>query len=331
MHIHTPRASRICQLIKFSGQCANSCQCALTLDGPNLESRDNCNAMRLGLNGTFLPPDMKDITPELCQRVKSFGFSGIFTRFSRNHPLETSKEEALRVRQVLTDHGLRMYQSTGFWQNLVNPAENVRAEAVRVLQGAITLAGWMGSRGIDTGPGSMSPRGPWFPHPDNWTPIARRQLVKSLKECAPVAEDCNVFLSMEGHQLVTLESAEVTAEILDEVNSAWVTSDYDSANWITLKEVYDTTTAVNRHFDVLGKHIVSCHAKDIWAEDRLCVHLQDGCPGKGNMDFRTVMRRMEALSPDFPLLPEGCATEDLPQVVALFRGLAAELGIVVKE
>ena len=121
MHIHTPHASRICQLIKFGGQCANSCQCALTLDGPNLESRDNCNAMRLGLNGTFLPPDMKDITPELCQRVKSFGFSGIFTRFSRNHPLETSKEEALRVRQVLTDHGLRMYQSTGFWQNLSTP------------------------------------------------------------------------------------------------------------------------------------------------------------------------------------------------------------------
>ena len=193
--------------------------------------------MRLGLNGCFLPDDMQDITPALCQRVRAAGFSGIFTRFRNNHPLQTSRQAAERVGQVLRDEGLRMYQSTGFWQNLVTPDETHRAEAVRVLSGAIQLAAWMGCRGIDTGPGSMNPRGPWVPHPDNWTPNARAQLIKSLKACAPVAESCGVYLSLEGHQLVTLESAEVTAEILDAVNSPWVTSDYDSANWISLKEV----------------------------------------------------------------------------------------------
>lgn len=287
--------------------------------------------MRLGLNGCFLPDEMSGITPELCERVRALGFSGIFTRFRNNHPLETPRAAAERVRQVLADHGLRMYQSTGFWQNLVTPDEAQRAEAVRVLQGAIRLAGWMGCRGIDTGPGSMNPRGPWFAHRDNWTASARRQLVKSLKECAPAAEDSGVLLSMEGHQLVTLESAEVTAEILDEVDSPWVTSDYDSANWITLKEVFDTTTAVNRHFDVLGRHIVSCHAKDVWVEDKLSIHLQDGCPGRGHMDLGTVLRRMEALSPEYPVLPEGCVTEELPAVVALFRGLAGEMGITILE
>ncbi len=287
--------------------------------------------MRLGLNGCFLPDDMKDITPVLCQRVRGLGFSGIFTRFKNNHPLQTPRAAAERVRQVLADNGLRMYQSTGFWQCLVTPDESRRAESVRVLQGAIRLAGWLGSRGIDTGPGSMNPRGPWFPHPDNWTSTARAQLIKSLKECAPVAQDCGVFLSLEGHQLVTLESAEVTAEVLDAVDSPWVTSDYDSANWLTLKEAFDPTPAINHHFDVLGKHIVSCHAKDVWLEDKLSIHIQDGCPGKGNLDFRTVIMRMEALSPEYPILPEGNVTEDLPEVVALFRGLADELGIKILE
>ena len=287
--------------------------------------------MRLGLNGCFLPDDMQDITPALCQRVRAAGFSGIFTRFKNNHPLQTPRAAAERVRQVLAENGLRMYQSTGFWQCLVTPNETRRAESVRVLQGAIRLAGWMGSRGIDTGPGSMNPRGPWFPHPDNWTPAARAQLIKSLKECAPVAQDCGVYLSLEGHQLVTLESAEVTAEILDAVDSPWVTSDYDSANWLTLKEAFDPTPAINRHFDVLGKRIVSCHAKDVWLEDKLSIHIQDGCPGKGNLDFRTVITRMEALSPEYPILPEGNVTEDLPEVVALFRRLADELGIKILE
>ena len=279
--------------------------------------------------GAFLPEDMNDLTPEMCKRAREMGFSGIFTRFRANDPHTTPRASAERVRQLLADEGLRLYQVTGYWQNLVTPDESARADSVRTLQAALKLAGWMGARGIDTGPGSYNPAGPWFPHPDNWTEGARRQLVKSLKGCAQTAEDSGVFLSVEGHQLVTLESAEVTAEILDQIGSPWVRSDYDSANWITRETVYDTASAVSHHFEVLKKHIVSCHAKDIWIENRLALHLQDGCPGKGNMDFRELFRQMEALSPDFPVIVEGAATDEMPAVGRLFHQIAHELNIRV--
>jgi sugar phosphate isomerase/epimerase len=285
--------------------------------------------MRFGMSGCFLPDNMDDMTPEICRRVRDLGFSGIFTRFRRNHPLETSRAQADRVRRLMADEGVHLYQATGFWQNLVTPDEEQRSDSVRVLQAALRLAGWLGARGIDTGPGSVNPDGPWFPHPYNWTQTARHQLVKSLREAAPAAEDAGVYLSLEGHQLVTLESPEVTAQVIDEVGSPWVKSDYDSANWITRREVFDTGPALDRHFDVLGDRIISCHAKDIWIENRLALHLQDGCPGKGLLDFRTLFRRMEALSPDYPVIAEGNNTEELPQVSALFHGLARELGITV--
>ena len=285
--------------------------------------------MRFGMSGCFLPADMRELTPEMCRRVRDLGFSGIFTRFRANDPRETPHELARGVGQMLRDNGVRLYQVTGFWQNLVTPDESQRAESVRTLQAALRLAQALGARGIDTGPGSMNPDGPWFPHPDNWTATSRRQLVKSLKECAPVAEDCGVYLSLEGHQLVVLESAAVTAEILDEVGSQYVRSDFDSANWITRETVYDTGAALDQMFDVLGHHIVSCHAKDIWIENRLALHLSDGCPGKGLMDFRTLFRRMEALSPDYPVISEGNSTEDLPAVSELFHSIAGELGIRV--
>jgi sugar phosphate isomerase/epimerase len=269
------------------------------------------------------------VTPEMCRRVRQLGFSGIFTRFRANDPHTTPAADAHRLRQLLADEGVRLFQVTGYWQNLVTPDESARAEAVRTLQAALRLAGEMGARGIDTGPGSMNPDGPWFPHPYNWTPPARTQLVKSLRECAKAAEDNQVFLSLEGHQLVTLESAEVTAEILDEVGSPWVRSDFDSAIWMTRETVFDTGAALDRMFDALGDHIVSCHAKDIWIENRLCLHLQDGCPGKGTMDFRTLFRRMEQLNPDYPVIVEGAGTEDLPGVSELFHGIGRELGIRV--
>jgi sugar phosphate isomerase/epimerase len=285
--------------------------------------------MRFGMSGCFLPADMDEMTPEVCTQVRVAGFTGIFTRFGKNNPHDTPRATAQRLRDLLSDNGIRLFQATGYWQNLVTPDEVKRQEAVRTLQAALRLAGWMGARGIDTGPGSMSPDGPWFPHPMNWTETCRRQLVKSLKECAKAAEDAGVYLSLEAHQLVTLKTPEITKEVLDEVDSPWVRSDYDSANWITLETIYDTTSAINHHFDVLSHRIVSCHAKDIWIENRLTLHLQDGCPGKGLMDFRTLFRRMEALSPDYPVIAEGNGTEDLPAVSALFHNTAKELGIHV--
>ena len=285
--------------------------------------------MRFGMSGCFLPADMNDVTREMCRRVRELGFNGIFTRFRANHPLSTPLDTAYRVRDLLQEEGVRLFQVTGFWQNLVTPDETARQESVRVLQAALRLAGALGARGIDTGPGSMNPDGPWFPHPGNWTFDARQQLVKSLKECAPVAEENGVFLSLEGHQLVTLSSAEVTKEILDEVNSPWVRSDFDSANWITLETVFNTGPALGHMFDVLGEHIVSCHAKDIWIENRLTLHLQDGCPGKGLMDFATLFIRMEKLNPDYPVIAEGNSTEELPFVSEFFHRVASESGITV--
>ena len=283
--------------------------------------------MRLGMSGCFLPADMNDMSPALCKRVREAGFSGIFTRFRDNDPLATQREDALRLKSLLAGEGVLLFQTTGYWQNLVTPDETARAQSVRVLQAALRLAGWMGARGIDTGPGSMNPAGPWSPHPDNWTAASEVQLVRSLRECAKAAEDAGVLLSLESHQLVTPRTPEIAARILDAVDSRWVRCDYDSANWITLETIYDTGRALNAHFDLLGRHICSAHAKDIWVEDRLTVHLQDGCPGKGLMDFPTLFTRLESLDPDYPMIAEGNSTEELPAVGALFHQTAAALGI----
>jgi sugar phosphate isomerase/epimerase len=285
--------------------------------------------MRLGMSGCFLPADMNDFTPQMCRRVRSAGFSGVFTRFKDNDPLATPQADAARLRSLLADENVRLFQVTGYWQNLVTPDETARRESVRVVQAALRLAGWMGARGIDTGPGSMNPDGPWFPHPDNWTANAEAQLVRSLRECARAAEDNGVFLSLESHQLVTPRSPEIALRILDAVDSPWVRCDYDSANWIDLHSIYDTSSALDAHFDLLGRHIVSAHAKDIWLENRLAVHLQDGCPGKGVMDFSTLFRRLEALDPDYPAIAEGNSTEELPAVGSLFHETAKSLGIRV--
>src|SRR5438445_7214084 len=105
--------------------------------------------MRFGMSGCFLPADMNDLTPEICRRVRELGFSGIFTRFRANDPHTTPRHQAERVRDLLASEGVRLFQATGYWQNLVTTDETVRAESVRTLQAGLRLAGALGARGVD--------------------------------------------------------------------------------------------------------------------------------------------------------------------------------------
>ena len=285
--------------------------------------------MRFGLSGTFLPANMDDFTPVIARRVKDLGFSGVYCRFSANDPFTTTAAQCHRVRDLLADHGLHMYQVTGYWQRLIDPDETGRQGAVRTLQEALRVAHDLGARGIDTGPGSLDPAGPWQPHGDNWDPAVKDQLIKSLRQCARAAADNGVYLSLEGHQVVVLENAEVTREVLDAVGSPWVRSDLDPANWITLKTVFNTTAAIDHMFDVLGHHIVSGHAKDISIAPSHIIHLPTNAPGTGQLDFKTFIRRMEGLDPQYPLIVEGASADQLPATSAFLHRIAADLGIEV--
>lgn len=189
--------------------------------------------MRFGIVGGFLPDHMADLTVEMCQRVRQLGFSGIFGRFKDDNPFEITKTDAYNVRDMLKGEGVNLFEATGYYPNLITPDNTLREREVRRLMNAIKVAGWLGARAVDCGSGSMSPDGPWFAHPDNWTKEAVDRLTDSLNQVIPVAEDMGVYLTIEGHQLVTLENATITAEVLDAVDSPYIRSIYDAANWIT--------------------------------------------------------------------------------------------------
>src|SRR2546429_8988030 len=96
---------------------------------------------------------------------------------------------------------------------------------------------------------------------------------------------------------VTTKSPEIARDVLDAVDSPWVTCDLDPANWITLDNVFETGAAIEHMFDVLGGHIISGHAKEVVMEDRHSIHITWGSLGDGYLHFKTYLRRMEALEP----------------------------------
>lgn len=287
--------------------------------------------MRIGISGTLLPDDVRDLTPETARTLRSWGYTGVFTRLGGNDPLDPpSDAECRRFRDILTDAGLEHYMATGYWQNLVHADAGTRRRNVEVLCAGLRLAGRLGATCIDTGPGSMSATGPWSPHPENWAPWAETNLVDSLGRAAEVAAEVGVRIHLEGHQYVTLRDAGITRRVVDAVGSPWVRVDMDPVNWITLDTYYDTGAAIDEMFDTLGDRIGSGHSKDIAIWDRHTVHLDTVTTGQGAIDHQRYMQRLEALDPDIYLIVEGCSTEDAPGVYGFLAGEAERAGVRVR-
>jgi sugar phosphate isomerase/epimerase len=78
----------------------------------------------------------------------------------------------------------------------------------------------------------------------------------------------------------------------------------------------------------LGPHIKSCHAKDIALSDRLTVHLDEVRPGLGGLDYRTLLRTLNGLNSDLPLMLEHLPAEaDYDQAASYLRSVARELSV----
>ncbi len=287
--------------------------------------------MRIGISGTLLPDDIRDLTPETARTLRSWGYTGVFTRLGGNDPLDPpSDADCRRFRDVLADAGLDHYMATGYWQNLVHPDAGTRRRNVKVLCAGLRLAERLGATCIDTGPGSMSATGPWSPHPENWAPWAETNLVDSLGRAAEVAAEVGVRINLEGHQYVTLRDADITRRVVDAVGSPWVRVDMDPVNWITLDTYYDTGAAIDEMFDTLGDRIGSGHSKDISIWDRHTVHLDTVTTGQGAIDHQRYMQRLEALDSDIYLIVEGCSTEDAAGVYSFLAGEAERAGVIVR-
>jgi sugar phosphate isomerase/epimerase len=284
--------------------------------------------MRLGVAG--LVPEWEKIDAEAARRVRSAGFRGVSLFFPR--PLEAEAAAVMRLKSALDAAGLEAAQVNGWYECLINPDDALRASGVSGLQALTRIGRLLDANTVYVRPGSLNPRGHWFPHPDNHAEATFDRLVDSLRQAAAAAAVERMALAIEGHVLSPLDTPRRLLDLLQAVGSPALNFNLDAVNFVgTVKDVHDTTRVINELFDLLGSSIAAAHMKDCALDYELVVHIGEVVVGAGTMDQRLILRRLEASCPGAYCIIEHLPDELVSRARTALCAAALDAGVTLEQ
>lgn len=284
--------------------------------------------MYLGVQG-FMPRDLDSVTEETLSRIRANGFTGVACRYFE--PMNATETAVKRLREVMAASGVDPCQAVAQHPDLIDPDARSRAEGVRAMQHMCKVTRWLGAGNLYLRPGSVNPRGSWYPHPDNHRPETFETLIASVKEVCAAAESEGVVLAVEGHTLSILDTPERVRDLIEAVGSPALRFNSDPVNFVgSVKEAFDTTSIVNHTFDVLGEYTVCGHAKDFFLQDRLVLHIEETAIGQGIFDNVTYLKRFEECCPNGYMQIEHLPDDQIPGARKAFYEMGLAAGIAWK-
>lgn len=180
--------------------------------------------------------------------------------------------------------------------------------------------------------GSKNPQRWDGPHPDNFAQETFEEVVASVRYILDTVKPKRTYYTLEPMAWAIPDTADSYLELIQAVDRNRFAVHLDIVNVIrTPREHYENADLIREWFKKLGPHICSCYAKDTVIEARYTSHTGEAAPGKGTLDYGVLLREIEALDPDMPLMIEHLETEEEYDTAARYiRGVAAREGIGLK-
>jgi len=255
--------------------------------------------------------------------AKRFGYRAVSWPLGR---AETA--ELVRDYVAAATAGDLLIAEVGAWSNPLSPDEGARIEAIRLCQERLALADAVGARCCVNIAGSRGEQ--WDgPHPDNLTNATFDLIVDTVRTIIDAVKPTRTFYTLEPMPWMYPDSADSYLALIRAIDRPRFAVHLDPVNWISSPRLFFENAALIREFVVkLGPFIKSCHAKDIQFSGNLTVHLDEVRPGLGALDYRTLLRELDRLDPDMPLLLEHLPREDDYALAANYvRSVAQEVGV----
>lgn len=219
------------------------------------------------------------------------------------------------------------------WVNPLDPREEARRKNLKRIAESLATAEELGAVCCVTVVGSYDTGDDIRcdgPHPKNFSRTCFDAVVEWTRNVLREVQPRRTKLTLEISPWTLLDGPEVYRKLIEAVGHPGLGVHLDAANAIRDGHLfYATTELVNRCFDLLGKWIVCCHAKDISHGPVLNqINLVEVVPGRGVLDYRTYLTRIDQVSPDTPLIIEHLPkVEEYAEAARFIRSVAREVGV----
>jgi sugar phosphate isomerase/epimerase len=281
--------------------------------------------MRLGADFSQL-----DLDPEAyAAKYREWGYRAATCPKVGLH--ETDKIRALRA--AFAQAGV-VIGEVAAWVNPLDPRPAEQARNRQAIAEALAVADELGAVCCPTVAGSFDTTNALAPHvaphPDNFTETAFEAVVEWVRKVLDEVQPRRAKLTLEMSPWTILDGPDIYLRLLQAIDRPGLAVHLDPANAVRDAHLYfSTTDLVNYSFDLLGQWIVSCHAKDVLQDPYpATVAIHEVIPGRGILDYGTILRRIEQVSPETPLIIEHLASEqEYAEAAAFLRGVAAEVGV----
>ncbi len=219
----------------------------------------------------------------------------------------------------------------GAWSNPISPNDDERKKAIDHNIGQLALAEKIGARCCVNIAGSRNPDQWDGPHKDNLRMETFMMIVETTQGIIDAVKPTRTFYSLEPMPWVFPDSPKTYRDLIKMIDRPAFAAHLDPVNWIVSPRLFfHNGDFIEECFLQLGRHTKSCHLKDITLSGKLTVHLDEAAPGKGNLDYRTLLRELGRLDADTPAMLEHLPNEqEYAQAAAYVRLIANELGITL--
>ncbi len=251
--------------------------------------------MRLG---AAIPIDSSD-PDKWVQSLRCFGYTAAICPVGPD-----ADDDRIKAFAAAAADANILIAEVGAWSNPIARDAQTRDEAVRKNITQLALAERIGARLCVNIAGSRGEK--WDgPHPDNISDDTFDLIVETVRHIIDSVKPTRTHYCLETMPFTLPDSPDSYVALLQAIDRKACAVHLDPVNMINCpRRFYRSGAFIRECFEKLGPLILSCHAKDIALSDNLTVHLDEVRPGLGKLDYAELLRQLNELDPDTPLIIE---------------------------
>lgn len=260
----------------------------------------------------------------LAKKVKEAGFEYIqlvLQKAITDDDGLLTKEKATYYKNIFDKYNIKVAM-LGAYFNPIHSNQNKVETSINKFKNHLEYANILETKYVGSETGSYNDD-KWTYHVNNHTDTAFNKVYETFNNLVNFAAKTNAAVAIEAAYNHTIGFPEKLKELLDKINSDKVFAIIDLYNYLNYENYKSQYEIFDQAITLLKDKVVLFHLKDyiVDHENKKLIQVE---LGKGNIDFKKIIKKIKELTPNAYLIFEGVVGEDIKTSKELIDKLIQE-------